>query len=276
MVVDNAESFKKKLIRFKGFVRYIKDPDYHGLIPFSQNGGMISRSRDGCDNEHLEMISDCIFHIKRCRHKMNLDQWKRIVVEIASYQIWFLSQCLLDRFYAKHVELVDFFQKWDKTQPVSKNRLRTLMKIASHEHPLYNTLITLYKSLKLLQLAKGTPLKNLDKWSDLDDSLAIYTKLRTMISHGIFNDGLTSKDKLHIIERDYDKITKNYEKLLESPYWKTLISAIVYPTPHPRNLQMHRQRMIELLRKATPVFVCKGICANMALKMSIQSGYYRV
>jgi len=246
--------FDKRLSIFKGFIKYVKNDDYHGKIMIANSRGVIIRPRDNCSNENLHSIDTSISALSRLKKNIPHDQWKARVLRDTSAQIQFLGQCLMDRLYAKHIELTKFFNKYN-SQSLSiptPSILKQVLSMSSHEYPLYLTLSILRRSMRLRQMVgkeRG--------WGDMQDSFIVTSKLRLMISE----DSLKSmkiKDKLIELSnpRKFKEITNGYYKLLHSKRWNQLIESIknAERNMHSKNsfeLTLHKQRMENLLKVAT-------------------------
>lgn len=246
--------FDKRLSIFKGFIKYIKDDDYHGKIMIANSRGVIHRPRDNCSNENLHSIDTSITALVRLKKTIPLDKWKARVLRDTSAQIQFLGQCLMDRFYAKHMELTEFFKKYSlqSLSMPTPGILKKVLNMSCHEYPLYLTLSILRRSMRLRQMVgreRG--------WGDMQDSFIVTSKIRLMISE----DSLKSmkvKDKLEELSnpRKFKEITNGYYRLLHSKRWKQLIESIenAKRNMHSKNsfeLALHKQRMENLLKVAT-------------------------
>lgn len=249
--------FDKRLSIFKGFIKYIKDNDYHGKVMIVNSRGIIYRPRDDCSNENLKRIDRSITMLLRLQKNIPQDQWKARLIRDTSAQIQFLGQCLMDRFYAKHVELTDFFNKYN-SQSLSrptKGVLKQILNISCHEYPLYITLSTLRRSMRARQLL-GMKVRG---WGDMQESFIVTSKLRLMISEDTLKS-MKLKDKMKELShpRKLKEITDGYLKLLHSKGWKQLIKSIenAKRNIHSKNsyeLVLHKQRMSNLLKVATSV-----------------------
>lgn len=249
--------FEQRLSIFKGFVKYVKDPDYHGRIIITNSSGTSYRPRDDCSNENIDLVLKCVKTLMQLRTTMPPDQWKARVVRDTSAQIQFLGQCLLDRFYAKNTEMLIFFEKYAAKPPgaaVSKSSLVRLVNLVSHEYPLKITLEAMMHSLRLRQAAgpgRG--------WEDLQASFIVASRFRMMI----LDDGittLTQRSKLAQLRNDakLQNIIKKYSELMRSKRWKQLIESIehakrnVYSSDR-SELILHKERMSNLLKTATSI-----------------------
>jgi hypothetical protein len=253
----NNRLFEQRLSIFKGFVKYVKDPDYHGRIIITNSRGTSYRPRDDCSNENIDLVLRCVKTLMKLRTTMPSDQWKARVVRDTSAQIQFLGQCLLDRFYAKNTEMLIFFEKYIAKPPgavVSKSLLVRLVNLVSHEYPLKITLEAMIHSLRLRQAAgpgRG--------WEDLQASFVVASRFRMMI----LDDGittLTQRGKLSQLRNDAKLriIIKKYSELMRSKRWKQLIESIehakrnVYSSDR-SELLLHKERMTNLLKTATSI-----------------------
>ena len=256
-MIDYVRLFEQRLSIFKGFVKYVKDPDYHGKIIITNSRGTSYRPRDDCSNENIDLVSKCVKTLSKMQKNMPADQWKARVIRDTSAQIQFLGQCLLDRFYAKNTELLVFFEKYAARPPggdVSKNMLVRLVNIVSHEYPLKITLEAMVQSMRLRQAAgpgRG--------WEDLQASFIVASRFRMMI----LDDGITTlaqKGKLSKLRNDakFRIIINKYSELMRSKRWKQLIESIehakrnVYSSDRSEFI-LHKERMTNLLKTATSI-----------------------
>jgi hypothetical protein len=250
--------FDQRLSIFKGFIKYIKDPDYHGKIIISNSSGTSYRPRDDCSNENIDLILRCVKTLMKIQTNMPPDKWKARVVRDTSAQIQFLGQCLLDRFYAKNTEMILFFEKYTAKPTgtdISKNLLLRLVNLVSHEYPLKITLEAMIHSMRLRQAAgpgRG--------WEDLQASFIVASRFRMMI----LDDGITTLtrgSKLLQLRNDAklrNIIIKRYSELMRSKRWRQLIESIELAKRNAHSSErsemiLHKQRMTNLLKTATSI-----------------------
>jgi len=242
--------FEQRLSIFKGFVKYVKDPDYHGRIIISKSSGTSYRPRNNYSNNNIDLILRCVKMLMKLQTNMPLDQWKARVIRDTSAQIQFLGQCLLERFYTKNTEMVLFFEKYTPGTVVSKNVLVRLVNLVSHEYPLKISLEAMIHSMRLRQAAgpgRG--------WEDLQASFIVASRFRMMILDDEITT-LTQKNLQLMNDAKLQYIIKRYSDLMSSKKWKQLIESIEHANVYPSvrsELILHKDRMSNLLKTATSI-----------------------
>lgn len=237
--------FEKRLEILKGVIRYIKDTDYHGEIMTVNDRGIIHRPRDDCSNENVNSIRKCIRNLRKLKGTVPFDSWKARVSRDTNAQIQFLGQCLLDRFYAKHIELYKFFSR-NTPHTSSPSDIKALLSFSGHEYPLYVTWSTLLSSMRLRM--------EVSESNELRQAYIILTRLRLMISESDVKS-IRFKDRKEEIKKKFNFIINKYSALITSKRWKQLIQSIESAERNRHSTNRfeyitHRRRMDGLLKVA--------------------------
>jgi hypothetical protein len=249
--------FEKRLSKFKGLVKYVKDPDYHGKIITVNIAGCATRPRDNCSNENIEHIVDSVRVLQKMKTDIPFDAWKARVLRDTSAQIQFLGQCFLDRLYAKGKELLRYFQKYDTMEKATTpGALGYLISIVSHEYPLEITLSALTSSMRLRQsVGKSNGWER--GWDDLQESFRVISRLRLMVTQTRFGSQ-TKKEKISELKKSPDKLRElrtKYASLLHSKRWRQIMLSIESAERNTHStsrfeMRTHRERMAHLLEIA--------------------------
>jgi len=232
--------FQSKLSTFLGFVKYIRDPDYHGNIIISRENGVATK-RENCSNENLKRVGDAVGKLRKLERTNPSPQVRVKILVYTTHQAQFVGQCLLDRLWAKHEAMEIFAQKhysWDTlTTQTQKNFVSSMIR---HENVITTNLNVLSGVLKL----RNNP-----------DALYVLQNNRKMVLTKGFSSSIykNQREELPLI---WPRVKRHYKHLIKSHKWRMLITSLRNAQANvgrPNSFEMlqHRIRMQELLKRST-------------------------
>lgn len=231
--------FQSKLSTFLGFVKYIRDPDYHGKVLVSRENGIITPKRENCSNENLKLVVDAVGKLRKLEQTSPSIQVRGKILVYTKYQSQFVGQCLLDRIWAKHEAIEIFAQNnysWDALTTQTQKRFVSTM--IRHENVIMATMNVLISILKLR-----------------NDDLYVLQNIRKLVLTKGFSSSISAKQREELPYM-WDRVRRHYKRLINSHKWKMLITSlrnaqVNVGRPNSFMMHQHRLRMQELVTRAT-------------------------
>lgn len=232
--------FQSKLSTFLGFVKYVRDPDYHGKVIIARENG-VAIKRENCSNENLKRVGDAVGKLRKLERTNPSPQVRVKILVYTTHQAQFVGQCLLDRIWAKHEAMEEFAQKnysWDTlTTQTHKNFVSSMIR---HENVIMTNLNVLAGVLKL---------------RNNTDALYVLQNIRKMVLVKGFSSSIykNQREELPLI---WPRVKRHYKHLIKSHKWRMLITSLRNAQANvgrPNSFEMlqHRTRMQELLKRST-------------------------
>jgi hypothetical protein len=234
---------------FKGFIRYLREPDYHGRIFMVANNGTTT-VREDCNDDNLRRIKEAVGRLRKLKGKHPSPEIETKIIVHTKYQAQFVGQCLFDRLWAKHESMHMFVQlnySWDVLGSRKQKMFKSQM--IRHEKSLANTFRLL---LQILRLRNTTSARFRN--SDEKDAMYVIASLRKMILWRGFS---TVSAKLQMEELPVVSIRarEHYDRLQRSTIWNRLVQSLKVAEanvgmPNAIATVEHKKRMVCLLERS--------------------------
>ena len=250
-MTEDDRIFERRLAMLLGFVRYIRDPDYHGDVIITRPNGVTIAKRENCSNENIRLVEEAVSHLRKMGRQHQDTATDSKIIAYTGHQIQFIGQCLLDRLYAKHENMKMFNQKGYSWANVGTNKQKELVsRMIRHEKVLVNTFRVF---LQVLRLRSTTSARI--RRANVEDAMQVVRSLRKMILWNGFSysQAALQRAELPLI---WNRVSGHYIRLENSRRWGQLVQALNNAEVNTGRsesflLAIHRTRMMDLLRRST-------------------------
>jgi hypothetical protein len=239
----DGRKFQAKLTYFLGFVKYIRDSNYHGEILVTRENGITTPKRENCSNDNLKLVNDAIGKLRKLERTNSSAEIRRKILVYTKHQTQFVGQCLLDRIWAKHEAMKKFVENrysWDSLSTQSQKKFVSSM--IRHENVIMTTMNVLFSVLRL-------------RSSNDNDALYVLKNIRKMVLAKGFYSPIYKK-QLEELPFIWDRVRRHYKHLIKSNKWNILITSlrnarVNVGRPDSFSMHQHRVRMQGLVHRST-------------------------